>query len=303
MSLNLRKIDLNLLVIFEALYATGNTSKAADRLGMSQPAVSNALVRLRDLIGDPLFVRDPRGLKPTTKSHEIIGPVREALGVISRQLASNGDAVDLASYRRLFRIIIVDALEPLMMPSLVRTILDQAPGIEIECIQATAQFAEGIREGTIDLACFAFPIDTTDLVVKSICPMDLVVVSRRDHPQIEKPLDAETMRRLPQIAIGRELRGMTGVDRNFVAAGAPRRTPYMVAKIWSMPAMVQRTDLVALLPRRFAKEIAQNFELDIHELPFEIPAMHAYMVWHVNSEHDPGHKWLRESMLQAAQSN
>ena len=91
MAFNLRKIDLNLLVIFEALYATGSTGRAAERLGMSQPAVSNALGRLRDLIGDQLFVRDTRGLKPTSKSNEIIRPVREALGDEARDAVALGD--------------------------------------------------------------------------------------------------------------------------------------------------------------------------------------------------------------------
>lgn len=302
MTINLRKIDLNLLVIFEALYATGNTSRAAERLGMSQPAVSNALNRLRDLIGDPLFTRTPRGIKPTSKARELIQPVRESLGVISRQLTSN-DTIDLSTYKRLFRIIIIDVLEPIIMPSIVRTITTQAPGIAIECVQGTARFAEDIKEGVIDLACFAFPVDTTDIVVKAILPIDLVVVSRRDHPAIKKPLDMETFGRLPQIAAGRELRGLTGVDKATVAKGITRHTPYMVAKIWSMPPMIERTDLIGMLPRRFAEEIAGNFDLDIHELPVEMPDQHIYMLWHVNSEHDPGHKWLREAMLQAAHTN
>jgi len=298
MILNLRKIDLNLLVVFEALYSTGNTHKAAERLGMSQPAVSNALGRLRDLIGDPLFVRDTRGIKPTSRSREIIQPVRDALAMIGGQIV-NGDSIDLATYRRLFRIIVVDALEPLLMPPVVRTIAASAPGIEIECIPASAKFADQIREGTVDLACFAFPIDMTDLVVKVICPTDMVVISRRNHPAIKKPLDAETMLRLPQIALSRELRGLTGLDRGFTAERVERRTPYLTAKIWSIPPMVQRTDLIGIMPRWFAQEVADNFQLDIHDCPIELAETHAYMVWHVNRENDPGHRWLRESMLSA----
>lgn len=302
MAINLRTIDLNLLVIFEALYATGNTSRAAERLGMSQPAVSSALGRLRDLVGDQLFVRTPRGVKPTSKAREMIQPVREALGAIGRQLES-GDSIDISTYQRLFRIVIADPLEPIIMPPIVRTITSQAPGIQVECVQATARFAEDIRDGSIDLACFSFPIDTSDIVVKTLPPVDLVVVSRRNHPEIKGRLDAETFSRLPQIAVGRELRGLTGVDKNLVSKGVARRTPYMAAKIWSMPPMIQRTDLIGLLPRRFAQEILQNFELDIHEVPIEMPEQHMYMMWHVNSDHDPGHKWLRESMLRAAQTN
>lgn len=302
MAINLRKIDLNLLVIFEALYATRNTGRAAERLGMSQPAVSNALGRLREIIGDPLFVRSVGGVSPTNKAREIIQPVREALAVIGRQLAT-GDTIELSTYRRLFRIIIIDALEPIVMPSIVRTILAQAPGIEIENVQATARFADEIREGRIDLACFAFPIDTTDIIVKPLVPVDLVVISRSDHPAIRKPLDVETFGNLPQIALGRELRGLAEVDKKMTAASLPRRTPYMASKIWSIPPIVERTDLVGLVPRRFAREVAANFDIDIHELPVPLPEQYMYMLWHVNAEHDPGHKWLRDSITRALQTN
>jgi DNA-binding transcriptional LysR family regulator len=302
MNKNLKNVDLNLLVIFEAVYATSNISRAAERLGMSQPAVSNALGRLRELIDDPLFVRAHGGVQPTIKAREMIRPVREALGVIGQQLGS-GTGIDLATYKRIFRIIIVDVLEPIVMPPIMRMVMSQAPGVGIECVQPDAKFYEGIKAGTIDLACFAFPVDTTDLVVKPICPADMVVVSRRDHPAINKPLDLETFQQLTQIAVGRELRGLTNVDRNLMAKGLPRRVGYMAAKIWSMPPMVERTDLIAILPRRFVQEISGNFALDIHELPVEMAEQFLYMMWHANSEHDPGHKWLRESMMEAAQSH
>jgi DNA-binding transcriptional LysR family regulator len=302
MTVNLKNVDLNLLVIFEAVYSAGNISRAADRLSMSQPAVSNALARLRELVNDPLFVRAARGVEPTSKTREMINPVREALGLIRRHLDKAGD-IDLSTYKRIFRVIIVDALEPIIMPPLVRTMLAQAPGIDIECVQGDGRFADAIKAGTIDLACFGFPIDTTGFVVQPISPMDLVMVSRRDHPEIEKPLDLETFVRLSHIALGREMRGLTGIDKNLIAKGTPRRVSYMASKIWSMPPMVERTDLVAILPRRFVEEVTRNFELDIHELPVEIPEQFTYMTWHANSELDPGHRWLRESMMRAAQTN
>jgi len=192
-----------------------------------------------------------------------------------------------------------DPYEPILMPPIIRTIAAQAPGIEIECVPATAKYVDDIRDRSIDLACFAYPTDASDIVAKALCPVDFVVVSRRDHPEIRKPLDAETFRRLPQISVGRELRGLTGIDKNLIATGTQRRLPYMAAKIWSIPPMVERTDLIGFLPRLFVNEIADNFELDVHEVPFAMPEQYMFLLWHVNSEDDPGHKWLRESMLRA----
>jgi len=301
MTPSLKNVDLNLLVIFEAVFSTGNISRAAERLGMSQPAVSNALARLRDQMADPLFVRAPHGVEPTVKAREMIRPVREALQLIAQQLGS-GASIDLATYKRIFRIVIVDTLELTVMPAVVRAVMSQAPQIDIECIQGDAKFSENIRAGTIDLACFAYPIDTTDIVIKPICPVDLVVISRRNHPDIKAPLDLATFQRLTQIAVSPQLRGLTNIDRNLIARGMPRRIGYTAAKSWSIPPMVERTDLIGIMPRRFIQEIAVNFALDVHELPIELPEQFLYMIWHANSELDPGHKWLRELMMEAAQA-
>lgn len=302
MSQSLRKVDLNLLVVFEALYATENASRAAERLGMTQPAVSNALARLRGMFDDQLFVRVPRGVQATARARELIVPVREALGLIGRHL-EYGQEIDLNTYKRLFRIVIIDPLEAIILPRVISTVIAQAPGVDIESVQAAPNFFEGVRNGSIDFACFAFPADTTDMVVETICPADLVVVSRRDHPGIKKPLDFETLQALPQIALDRELRGMNNVDKNLVAQGISRRVRYMPAKIWSMPPLIERTDLVGLLPRRFVQEISGNYELDVHELPFEMPEQYMYMVWHASNDLDPGHIWLRELVMQAVRTN
>jgi DNA-binding transcriptional LysR family regulator len=160
-----------------------------------------------------------------------------------------------------------------------------------------------VRAGKIDLACFPFPINTTDTIVKPICPLDVIVISRRNHPAIERPLDVETFCQLPHIALSRESRGLANIDKGLVAKGMSRRVVYMAAKLWSIPAMVEATDLIGIIPRRFAQGLENNFALDIHEMPVPVDEQYAYIMWHVNSEHDAGHRWLRDSMMQAALSN
>lgn len=296
--INLKNLDLNLLVVFEAIYAAGNISRAADQLAMSQPAVSNSLARLRELMDDALFVRDRRGVEPTLKAKQMIGPVREALRLIGRQLHSGND-LDLSVYRRQFKILMVDALEPIMMPPLLRVIGEQAPGVSVECVLARQNFVDDLVAGTLDLACFSYPINAPELVVVPICPVDVVVVARRDHPAIGKKLTRQTFESLGHIVLVPELRGLAHIEKDLVAHRALRRIVYAVNKIWSIAPIVERTDLIGMLPRWFAQEMSDNFDLAMHEVPVEISEQYAYMVWHAKNEHDRGHKWLRETMLSA----
>ena len=299
MSANLKNMDLNLLVIFEAIYSNNNISRASERLGMSQPAISNALARLRHSFDDPLFIRIPKGVEPTTKARELIHPVREALGLIGCHLPS-GANFDLLSYKRIFRVVVADPLEPLIMPALVRAAVTEAPGISVECIQAHPKLFDDLRTGLLDLVCFSFPVDMTDIVYKPICRADLVVVSRRDHPHIAKPLDLATFGRLRHITLNRELRSLTFVDKSLAVTSTSRKVAYMASKIWSMPPMIERTELIGVLPRFFVNSISSNFDLDVHELPTEIPEQHFFMAWHIGANLDQGHVWLRESLMQAA---
>ena len=132
---------------------------------------------------------------------------------------------------------------------------------------------------------------------KTICAADYVVVARRGHPKIGDRLDAATFMSLDQVALINELRGHANIDRDITTRAGSRRIAYMVNKAWSMPAIVGSTDLVAVLPRRFAELMAPVFDLEIYESPVPISEQHFHMIWHEKNNDDPGHKWLRETIL------
>ena len=300
--INFKNLDLNLLIMFEAIYSAGNISHAANHLAMSQPAVSNALARLRDLIDDQLFVRAKRGVEPTSKAKQMIGPVREALALIKRQL-DDGGRIDLATYHRRFRILMIDTLEPILVPPMLKIIIEKAPGISIESVSGyRVDFVNEILTGTLDLAFYIFPVNAPDIVTVPICPIDVVVIARRGHPGIGKTLDLETLRSLKQVTLIPEMRALTHVDKDMVAHEVPRNVVYMVNRLWSMPPIVERSDLIGLLPRHFVDEVARNFDIVSYEPPVKISEQYLYMLWHAKNEHDPGHKWLREQMLLAAKA-
>jgi DNA-binding transcriptional LysR family regulator len=301
-SANLRSIDLNLLIVFEAVFSTGNISHAAKQLALSQPAVSNALTRLREHFDDPLFVRSGRGVKPTNRSLQMIAPVREALQLIRRQL-DGGQSIDLATYQRKFRIVMVDTLEPVLMPPLLRDISEHAPHVSIESRPAwNSRVSEEIVAGTLDLACHTFPISAPGLMISTICDCDHIVVARRDHPRIGKILDAKTFMSLGHLALIGELRGHANIDRDITSRGGIRNIVYEVNKVWSMPAIVGSTDLVCVLPRRFAELMAPLFGLTIYDSPVPISDQSYHMIWHEKNNDDPGHKWLRETLTRNFQA-
>jgi DNA-binding transcriptional LysR family regulator len=300
--INFKNLDLNLLIVFEAIYSAGNISHAANHLAMSQPAVSNALARLRDLIGDPLFVRANRGVEPTSKARQMIGPVRDALALIKRQF-DGGDQIDLATFNRRFRVLMIDTLEPLLVPPILKLIIEKAPGISIESVSGyRVDFVNEILMGTLDLAFYVFPVNAPDIVTVPICPVDVVIIARRGHPRIGKTLDLETLKSLKQVTLIPEMRALTHVDKDMVAHQVPRNVVYMVNRLWSMPPIVERSDLIGILPRRFVEEVSGNFDIVSYEAPVKLSEQYLYMLWHAKNEHDPGHKWLREQMLQAAKA-
>ena len=292
----LKNLDLNLLVIFEAIYSARNISRAAEQLAMSQPAVSNALARLREFMDDPLFVRGRRGVLPTVKATQMIEPVRDALRLIGRQL-DPGD-LDLATYKRHFRILLTDPLEPIIIPPLLRQIAEKAPNVTIEVHPAfRTDFVKEIQDGSVDLSCHAYPGNFSTIATAPIGPYDVVLAARRDHPAWSGNLDVETFQSLGHVVLVSQFRSKTQAEQGLVGLGYTRRVVYTVTKAWSMVAIVSRTDLVCMMPRWFVRDVMDDFGLAIHELPMSIPEQYMYMAWHTNSTADSGHKWLRESLL------
>jgi DNA-binding transcriptional LysR family regulator len=297
---NLKDLDLKLLVVFEAIYATGNISRAAEKLAMSQPAVSNLLARLRELIDDPLFVRGgQRGVQPTVKAQAMVGPVREALGLIGRQFGPS-DAIDLATYRRTFRLSILEAFEPILMPPVLDIIDKHAPNIVVESILPHTEFVKDVLSGTLDLVGFIYPVTSPEISVVPLGPADIVVLARHGHPRIGATLSLETYGSLGHVALAIEVRGTTMIDRELLLHGIKRRVVYTVPRTISLLHAVASTDLVCAVPRQLAEYAAHNLGVVVHEMPVKLAEQHAYLMWHSKMDQDPGHTWLRESILDVA---
>lgn len=288
---NLRKFDLNLLVVFEAIYTSGNVSHAARSLGLSQPTISNSLTRLRETLGDQLFIRSKHGVEPTTLAIQMIGPVREALGIIERRVANIEDFEPAQSDRK-FRIALLDNLEPILIPSVIHAI-QQFKSVTLEAYPlATTDIADGLNNGTLDLAVTPYMSDLEETSCREIGAAGNVVVARRDHPRIKGRMTVELFQSLGHVGLIPKLRKLTKVDEQLRQLRISRHIVYAASKLWSFPYIVANTDLIGILPGDFAELATRSYPIVIHDLPFFLPEQHAYLVWKKGRELDPGLDWL-----------
>lgn len=298
---DLRNFDLNLLIVFEAVYTASNISHAAKQLNQSQPTLSNSLARLREVLGDQLFVRKGKGVEPTAKAVSMIGPVREALQMI-RSGVSEGVDFDPDEDRRHFRLVLLDQLEPILIPALVRKIQSRrAVTLEMLAI-AYEPVIEGLNDGSLDLVLAPHFPDAKEVEQVTVGSANIVMVARKGHPEIEGEVSLEQFQRLGQIALIPKLRAMTRMDEFLRHAGITRHIAYTSSKFWSFPHMVANSDLIAILPGDFAKEVARYYPLQICEMPFEVPEQQIYMIWKTNRTNDSSHRWLRGEIRMAYQA-
>ena len=298
---NLEDLNLNLLVVFEAVYATKNVSQAAKLLGMSQPTVSNALTRLRASVGDQLFVRASNGVKPTTKAINMIGPVRESLRMLRTGLGQD-EAFDPTVSSRHFRFVILDALEPVLMPHVLADIGDYQ-SITFEALPYLGTpVADGLSDGSIDFVLATYLKDVPDIHCEEIGLANAVVVSRRDHPQLQGRITLEQFQTIGHVALTPKLRSLSMTDEELKRRNIDRQIVYNVTKFWSFPHILATTDLIAMLPGGFARMAAQAYALDIFPLPFEMQEQSLYLSWKKHREGDPGLMWLRDRFVSASQA-
>lgn len=301
--MNVSNLDLNLLRVFDAILAEGNLTRAARRLALSQPAMSNALARLRDALGDPLFLRTGKGMLPTPRARQLAEPVRQALDLLHNALRPD-TAFDYGASSRGFSLAVEDYGEVVLMPRLADWLMQAAPGVQLRVrAERGAALREELRTGGLDLAVDYFPLRDADCHNRRLLEDELVSMVRRDHPALgDTPsMSVEQYARLPHVVLDR--RGGAGpvVDRVLRGMGLKRRIAMRVPHFLSMPLMVRGSDLICTLPRRMAQVYAEHFGLRLLRTPLELPPVPVYLVWHRSNDADPGQRWLRETLLELAQ--
>lgn len=296
--MNLRTFDLNLLLIFDAIYTERSISKAAERLSLSQPAVSNSLARLRDRLDDPLFQRTAEGMVPTARARALAEPVRQALDLIGSGLQSK-HAFDYRQSKRTFVIAVEDYGEAVILPRFVDWVAQVAPEVRIKIRPEPAnQLREELKSGRVDLAIDYFVLRHTEYVSERVMTDSLLSLTRPDHPGVGDKLTLETYLQLRHVALLPRNSAQPMIDLVLARRRLERHIAVEVPHFQSMPIMVQTTSMICTLPKRMATLYADQFRLKAHIPPVDTPDFPIYLVWHKSAEEDMGHRWLRESLME-----
>lgn len=291
--MNIHTVDLNLLVVFEAIYQKKNITQAADSVGLSQSAASNALTRLRRTFNDALFVRTSRGMSPTPYADELIIPVRDALALL-RNSFKRHDGFDAQSSVKTFTLRLTDMGEMMFLPPIIERLKATAPGVRIKAVQAPlAQLHEGLETGEIDIALGFLPGLRAGMNQKRLLDERYVCAIRSGHTLGKGKLTLAKFRRLDHILITSQGSGNEMVQQAYQKYGLMERCVVTVPHFVSVPHIIAKTDLAVTIPSRLAHAFAKIVNLKIMEAPIALPALEIRQLWHQRFENDPANKWLR----------
>jgi DNA-binding transcriptional LysR family regulator len=296
--MRLAGIDLNLLTSLDAVLETQNLTVAAKRLGLTQPAVSHALKRLRELLGDPLLVRTKRGMQPTPRALELRPAVRDALAAAAVVLQA-APAFDPATSQRAFSLALPDQAAFQMLPALANRLID-APGIRIDVrpAQHDRMLEELARD--LDLGISVFRDVPAGFRSEVLFEEGFACVMRKGSPASRGTFDLAKYLQCRHVMIAP--RGFIGspLDDTLAKKGHTRTISMLVPHFLVAPHVVAETDLVWTAPARLAKAFAQQLPLTIREVPFKLQGFTITMRWHVRLDRDPGLIWLRETLKSIA---
>jgi DNA-binding transcriptional LysR family regulator len=294
---NLNQLDLNLLRAFDAVLRRRSVTAAGAEIGLTQPAMSNALARLRRHFEDPLFVRTPRGMDPTPYARSIAGPVRQALALLETSLAS-GAAFDPAESERTFRLHMSDIGEMVFLPPLLERLQRVAPGLRVET-RATPESAieEALGCGELDLAVGFLPGLRAPVRSTRLFRDPYVCMMRADHPRIGARLTRRRFCEASHVLVASVGAGHRVIEEMFVVEGLERRIALRVPHFMVVPMILERTDLVVAVPERVAAVFERLGRFKTRALPFEIPRTDVRVHWHERFEQEPGNRWVREQII------
>ena len=291
--MELTDIDLNQLVLFQQLMVERRVSKVAENLGLTQPAVSNTLAKLRRQFGDDLFVRTPAGMVPTPFAEQLAEPIGYALGMIHSGLNQHS-RFDPASVQRSVTIGMTDIGEIVFLPALVERLRLQAPGVSLSTVRTTAtRLRDDMESGQVDLAIGPLPQLKAGFFQRRLFRQRYVCLFRKGHALARKRLTLADFKAAEHLVIVSAGTGHGQVDELIRRAGVERSVRLTIPHFVSVGHLLQRTDMVATVTERLAQSLVEPFELSYRPHPVDLPEIAINVFWHAKVHRSPAHQWLR----------
>lgn len=295
--------DLNLLRVFNALMEDGNLTRAGFRLGLSQPAMSHALSKLRKLTGDSLFVRMPGGMKPTEHAMRMAPSIREGLRLLGTAL-EGGVAFDAKTAERNFDILLSDIGELVYLPRLMERLRMEAPGVTVRVLSRPREtYAHAFFSGEADLAIGFLPGLAAGFYQQRLFSDSYVCLVRDEHPRIRDQLSLAQFVEEAHVLIepggsgyfnaAHQTSTTTLIEQFLATRGLQRRIALRVPHFMVVPDVVQSSDLIATIPSYVVQRTVARASVRILALPFDAPQFEIKQFWHERSHRDPAHRWLR----------
>lgn len=296
--MDLRDIDLNLLVVFNQLLLDRSVSTAAEKLGLTQPAVSNALKRLRAVLKDELFLRTSRGMEPTPYALHLAEPVIYALNALQAALTTR-DSFDPKTSTRNFQLAMTDIGEMYFMPPLMVALSKMAPHVRVSTVRPNSgNLKEDMESSTVDLALGLLPNLQTGFFQRRLFHHQYVCVFRQGHPVAQSPMTLAQFTQLDHVGVVSANTGHGEVDGFLERAGIKRKVRLVVPHFIAVGHILQTTDLIATLPERFAQRCEAPFGLVSSPHPARIPDIAINLFWHAKFNRDPASLWMRQLLVE-----
>jgi DNA-binding transcriptional LysR family regulator len=286
-------LDIRLLQVFDQIARTKSVSRAAENLGLGQPAVSIALARLRKHFNDPLFVRIGNSMEPTPLARELEQPVRQGLAAME-QIAARRAVFDPASSDRIFRISMTDISQLVLLPKLWAHLRQAAPGIHIEVMPLSEETAHMLETGEADLALGFMAQLEAGFYQQSLFRQRYVCMASLDHPRIRDGLTLAQYEAEEHAVVISSGTGHLILDREIARQNIQRRIALRVPNYLGVAFVIEQTDMLVTIPERLAQVLQGRGKFCAFDVPFELPDYAVKQHWHERFHHDPGHRWLRQ---------
>lgn len=298
---DLAGIDLNLLVVLDALLQESSVTRAAGRVGLSQSAVSHALKRLRELLGDPLLLRTAQGMVPTPRARLLLAPVHQAVGQVQSVLAPPKSFEPKESIQS-FTLSMQDTAQAGLLPELIARVRREAPRVRLQVHPGIGGLqANELETGNLDLALAIDPVLPHGFHGDPVFEITYVSIVRTRHPKVKSRLTPEVFSQLSHVAALRDGVIEPDLETIFAAHSMKLHLALVLPSLLPVPWIIARSNLVATFPETLLGLLPADFPVERHEPPLPIEPASVVLVWHERTHYDPAHQWLRGVVKQTCQ--